>query len=239
LKKENFSVFILKDKKWKTIKNRLTEKEKKELNSKIASKKRTWLAGRIAIKIVIRNYFFKRFKLKIPFYEIEIKSGNGKPTCDFLGNTKEYFKDKRNIFFDLSISHSGFFGAGAISEIKKDGWVGIDIEKERHFKKEFIKAFLTDKEYENLKKFSYKKRDRVTTLVWCIKEAYLKAIGSGIKIHPREIEIELINHSKKYIISKNNKEIKSKNFWKFLDENMIIVKVNLLKNNKIWKNQIE
>ena len=89
-------------------------------------------------------------------------SENGKPFC----------KSHNDIYF--SVSHSGDFFAVAIS--KKE--VGIDIELLKNPTEKLIKRVCSDNEKKLID--ASKNKSETFTEIWTKKEAYLKALGTGI-----------------------------------------------------------
>ncbi len=85
---------------------------------------------------------------------------------------KPYCKSHRRIYF--SLSHSGDFLALVISD--KD--VGIDIEKIREAKENLVNRVCCENEKKEI--FSDENPDLKFTEIWTRKEAYLKALGTGI-----------------------------------------------------------
>ncbi len=85
---------------------------------------------------------------------------------------KPYCRSHREIYF--SLSHSGDFIALAIS----DRDVGIDIEKIRQAKETLVKRVCCENEISAI--FSSENPDETFTEIWTKKEAYLKALGTGI-----------------------------------------------------------
>ena len=85
---------------------------------------------------------------------------------------KPYCKSHGEIYF--SLSHSGDFLALAISD--KD--IGIDIEKIREAKENLVNRVCCKNEKDKI--FSSDKPDTEFTKIWTRKEAYLKALGTGI-----------------------------------------------------------
>ena len=85
---------------------------------------------------------------------------------------KPYCKSHPHIYF--SLSHSGNFVALAIS----DKEVGIDIEKFRPAKENLINRICSQNEIDAI---SLSKKTHIKfTEIWTKKEAYLKALGTGI-----------------------------------------------------------
>lgn len=87
---------------------------------------------------------------------------SGKPFC----------KSHPGIYF--SLSHSEDFLALAVG----DREVGIDIEKIREAKEKLIKRVCCENEKQKI--FSSENPDKAFTEIWTKKEAYLKALGTGI-----------------------------------------------------------
>ena len=85
---------------------------------------------------------------------------------------KPFCKSHPEIYF--SLSHSEDFIALAIS----DRDVGIDIEKTREAKENLIRRVCCENEIKKI--FSSENPDKVFTETWTKKEAYLKALGTGI-----------------------------------------------------------
>lgn len=85
---------------------------------------------------------------------------------------KPYCQSHKEIYF--SLSHSGDFLALAIS----DSDVGIDIEKIREAKENLVNRVCCENEKDRI--FSSDKPDVEFTKIWTRKEAYLKALGTGI-----------------------------------------------------------
>lgn len=91
-------------------------------------KKTDWLAGRMAVKKTVKNYLSDFSNDRVFLKDIEIlRFKNKKP---FLKINPAMAGGERLSGLDISLSHSGGIGAGAISE-KKGSLVGIDIEKIR------------------------------------------------------------------------------------------------------------
>lgn len=88
---------------------------------------------------------------------------------------------------DISLSHSGSWGAAMVSSCRAR--VGIDIELVREWREETLRAFLTAGEYDQVMAEAEDKRNLEATKYWTAKEAYLKAIGLGLRRHPSSVNI--------------------------------------------------
>ena len=136
---------------------------------KIFKRQLEWIAGRYTIKCQIKEKFPE---IDYKTLVIEAKEG-GAPYL-------EGYPD-----WNISISHSRSFAAGAIS-YDKNKKLGIDIEKIGELKsQEFKRLVFTDREIEHLKD----KEPKTMYISWCIKEAYLKLIEKGFDVSMKKIEI--------------------------------------------------
>jgi len=85
---------------------------------------------------------------------------------------------------DFNISHSGRYVVCAFS---KTGRIGIDIEEVKPVLLENFKSICTDTEWEQIQ-FS-EDRNLEFFLLWTMKESTVKAIGRGLSIPLKDIEI--------------------------------------------------
>ena len=116
--------------------------------------------------------------LKIKTSEIIISSQKkGKP---FVANDNP-------VFFNMSDS-----GSVCVYAFSKFCELGIDIEKKRNLPdlEELIKKNLTKKEIEYINKKPAEKTNNFFRF-WTIKEAYLKAIGEGMRLTPDKLEFNI------------------------------------------------
>ncbi len=126
-------------------------------------------------------------------YSIDVKDivfsvhTNGKPFC----------KSHTNIHF--SISHSGTFVAVAIS----DKEIGIDIELLKEPSEKIINRVCCENEI-NVINSSENKKEKFTE-IWTEKEAYLKALGTGIDRELKTVDttkMDFVNeYSDEFILS--------------------------------------
>lgn len=78
--------------------------------------------------------------------------------------------------FEFSLSHSGHFAACALS----DHPVGLDIQTLTACEERLVRRFFTQREQESV--LSSSDRDAAFTRLWCRKESFLKAIGTGLRL---------------------------------------------------------
>lgn len=89
---------------------------------------------------------------------------------------------------DVSMSHSGNWVAVALSET---GRIGIDVETERPVAPSLAKRCLSTDELSWLEEVEPgAPRTHRFFRMWTAKEAYLKAIGVGLAVDPREIRLD-------------------------------------------------
>ncbi|MFW9875479.1 MAG: KR domain-containing protein, partial [Candidatus Thorarchaeota archaeon] len=144
-----------------------------------------YFSGILAAKEVYLTYFDK----DATYQDFEIqKDENGKPF---------YFSIKENqkIPLYLSISHSHEFSTAIIS--KK--LVGIDLEIVEPRSSSFYKEVFTDTERQAISE-----DPRLGTIYWTAKEAFSKAIGEGLKINFRDIELNYNKKEQKFTLKFNN-----------------------------------
>jgi len=141
------------------------------------------LAGEIIIRNIVKR------KYKINFEDIIFKKNiNGKPYIDNL-------KD-----FQYNISHSGKWVVCAIS----DDLIGIDIEKIKQTNFKVAKRFFSKEEYEDLSNKNSEAKIEYFYDLWTLKEAYLKAMGTGLTIPLDSFTIKKEN--KDIYIKRKNKD---------------------------------
>ena len=102
-------------------------------------------------------------------------SESGKPFC----------KSHKEIHF--SISHSGDFIAVAINEKK----VGIDIELFKKPSEKIIERVCSESEKNLIN--SSENKEKTFTEIWTKKEAYLKALGTGIDRELKGVDTTILN----------------------------------------------
>lgn len=167
----------------------------------LAPKKRAdWLAGRIAAKRAIVDEIYRRTGGAVSCCDVEIVSGKKeKPTFHFLASSEALIPED----YSLTISHTAGQAVAALSFIRESGFVGVDIERERTCPDDFSRTFLTEREFQ-----SYIETGLLSPLsLWCYKEAFLKALGTGLRVHPRMIEMTFGDQGELMRIEKDGLEV--------------------------------
>ena len=91
----------------------------------------------------------------------------------------------------LSISHSGDFAVCALAtglELR----VGVDLEKVEARTETFVLDYFTPAERHLVDKFPADSRAMLVTLIWSAKESMLKALGVGLRLDTRMVEVQAL-----------------------------------------------
>jgi|GEM_PF-6948506 len=106
--------------------------------------------------------------------------GLGRPSISKPGTEEDM------LHFSLSRSHEA-----AVCALGCANSVGVDIERIEHLHDSFelMEFISTPHEREVFSSLPMSQRDRAIYLLWVCKEALLKAEGSGLGIHPRDLEV--------------------------------------------------
>jgi 4'-phosphopantetheinyl transferase len=106
---------------------------------------------------------------------------------------------------DFSISHTEGMVACALMF---NGKIGIDVEYRAGTidTAQIARACLTEDEQEHLASLEHEDRRDVFFDLWTIKEAYLKGMGTGLGISPREVGVEAdsLMHDHLRVVTRNN-----------------------------------
>ncbi|MCE1252397.1 MAG: 4'-phosphopantetheinyl transferase superfamily protein [Anaerolineae bacterium] len=139
-----------------------------------------WLLGRWTIKYLLRH--------SIPAFNgwqpglVQVK--NEPEGMPYLENTGKQTPLPANI----SISHRDHYAFCAITgsaPLK----IGVDIELIESRPPSFLEDFFTQNEYQQGLSFQGYQRDVWFTLIWSLKESVLKALGKGLRLDTRCVEV--------------------------------------------------
>ncbi|MBG0786641.1 MAG: 4'-phosphopantetheinyl transferase superfamily protein [Anaerolineaceae bacterium] len=178
----------------------------------------SFLAGRWVAKGLIR----KALSLSCSYCDISIlNETSGKPYAVVEGERLDS---------ELSISHSGDWAAAALSV---DGLqIGVDVEVVSPRPNSFAADYFTSAECALLNDQS-ENYDRNVTVIWSAKEAMLKALGLGLRLDTRRVQVTAIGSG-----HENNPdgwlplEIESENnawvaYWQQLNEAVLVCAIKL------------
>jgi 4'-phosphopantetheinyl transferase len=153
------------------------------------ARRKSWLAGRFTAKLLLSHVLNGGRSVPVPnkLAQIEIRNNDlGAPNAVHHGQI---------IPGSLSISHSGDWCAVAFAPSRLK--VGIDIEKITPRSAGFMQDYFTNNEIAlvsptNESRFAEDRQAETVTLIWSAKEALLKAMGIGLRLDTRHIEVSSI-----------------------------------------------
>ncbi len=153
----------------------LTDNEHKHIGYyKFKRVQENFIISQGGLRLLLSNY------LNIPAKEVKLgKHKKGKP----------YSLDQPKLHFNMSNS-----GKKVVYAFSMDEELGIDLEqlRELHDLNELIRKNYTKKEQDYINKRADLVNFRFFKF-WTIKEAYLKAIGVGMRIPPEQLEFTVLN----------------------------------------------
>ena len=145
------------------------------------ARRKSWLAGRFTAKHLVSKIYDARYRPD----QIEIRNND-------LGAPCAYRADQP-LPGCLSISHSGDWAAAAYAPKKLR--IGIDLENITHRSDAFIQDYFTEHEVKMVSSAhtssptgTLRSAERAT-LIWSAKEALLKALGIGLRLDTRRVEV--------------------------------------------------
>lgn len=145
-------------------------------------RRRDWLAGRIAAKALLRQFFFEQKHLTLKPSKIEISYGlRGSPLARIDGLLCEDLS--------LSISHSHGWGLAGLAPIE-EGRVGVDIECIRQVHTRFASHLLTQMELKVLHEAFSGREHEGLILYWTLKEAAVKALQLTFPMSQLEVWLD-------------------------------------------------
>lgn len=205
----------------------LTEAELGRYREISENKKKSWLLGRIAAKESALNFFLNSIP-NLTYKDIEIN--NTKLGVPYLKISCSQTQASGLLpETHLSISHCDNYAVANIVPADSFLGAGVDIERIQNFKTETVKSFMTESELSFYKKTPAHLQDFLTTLTWSIKESYLKACGTGIRIHPNKVEIGFDDADYRNISIKFEGGItKNQVYWTKLEGSYIVSSIILL-----------
>ncbi len=113
---------------------------------------------------------------------VSIRATEGGAPCALVGEAEGPWA--------ISLSHSGEYGLCAIAE--RPAIVGCDVETVGRRGEEFVVDWFTEAERARVAGQSGAgERSQMVTLVWSAKESALKALGVGLRLDTREVEVEI------------------------------------------------
>ena len=144
------------------------------------SRRTEWLFGRIAAKEAVRRYLSDYHQARWADADVQIWADDqGKPHP--LGPWSDFISTK----IDLAIAHTAQF---VVAVVAGNSRAGIDVEAlGRDLSEEFAHGVFTPEELE-LAALSVNAPSAMIRF-WCAKEAVSKALGTGIRFPPKELQV--------------------------------------------------
>lgn len=184
---------------FKQIINILPPEEAAEVNRKVRNtdKEITLLS-----KIMARTLLAEHIKCNPLLLQIS-KGKYGKPYLP------------QNPHFHYNVSHAGSILCLAIA----DSEIGVDIEEEKNIEEAVMQFSCTEEEYNQLKSTNSENRISSYFKTWCLKESFLKAIGTGLFRQLKSFSI--IENKDKQIKLKDYEDSENSEKWKFHYERVL------------------
>jgi len=142
------------------------------------ARRRKWLLGRIAAKELVQRVLASQGRARPDRSAIVIvNEPSGAPSVTL---------DGARLRWPISISHRGNLAVAAVAA-DPNVRLGIDLEAIEPRSPGLVRDFFTEAEAAWVA--TAKDRDAAIALIWSAKEAALKALGVGLRIDTREIEV--------------------------------------------------
>lgn len=204
----------------------LSISEQKMGEAVTVAKKENWLLGRFAAKVAILKTLTEHHGINVPYADIEIISRTLKPpTFRLCGDRHGSLLEPSE--YHLSIAHSHGVAVAQVASQALYAGIGVDVERIRTFNDYTLRNFCTEREYAEHMRAPIEDRMTDTTLWWCLKEAYLKALGTGLCTHPRMVEVIKGIEPNTVTMYYKNDEISVDKYWTRRNGNYIIVSVSV------------
>jgi phosphopantetheinyl transferase (holo-ACP synthase) len=202
-----------------------------EVFTVLPSRKRVhWLHGRIAAKQAITAVYSARNQIcaRVSLRDVAILTcGLGRPSAYKVDSETGTLTNIDDVVA-FSISHCDGYAYACAALNDYCTHVGVDVERVRHFNEATARAFLTEKEFLYCMHYEGAAFDTAVTLHWCLKEAYLKACGVGLRTHPRMISVAEISQENAILIDgSNGGRVEKDVHWTIKDGLYILVRVLL------------
>jgi len=161
----------------------LHPEERKFLDTLRFEKRRNdWLLGRWTAKQALLSFFESR-GFSIALHAIAIlKGANGAPEVRLEEGLPQC---------SLSISHRAGHAIAVVGP--PDAEIGCDLELIEPRSEAFLSDYFLDSEQAFLSGVPPGEKDLYANLLWCVKESVMKATGEGMRLHPREIGVEVLD----------------------------------------------
>lgn len=152
------------------------------LGIKVAKRQHEWLSGRLAAKQLLLQNLTNAGDLSLRSVSVK-NDPNGAPYFAFSHHQR--------LPGCLSISHSHRLALCGLT-FAEGVQIGFDLERIEPRFPGLAEDFFTPLEVQSLLSFEQSQQDLWITLIWSAKEAMLKALGMGLHLDTRSVEICLV-----------------------------------------------
>jgi 4'-phosphopantetheinyl transferase len=149
------------------------------LRLRIMKRKNDLICSRWAVKQLARKCDPELERLGLPELQV-CKEPSGRPYLALSSGER--------IAGSISLSHSAGSVLAAFSHTTLR--MGVDLERVEVREAAFAQDFFTEQELRMVESARAEERDGLITLIWSAKEAVLKAIGTGLRIDTRKINVD-------------------------------------------------
>jgi len=121
--------------------------------------------------------------------------------------------EERSVW-QFNLSHSRGLAAIAVT---RGGRIGIDVEGHRglHRADSLAKTILSEQELAHYERLTEVQQEAFLLRTWTLKEAVLKAMGVGLSVDPREVELARVDTDSPQVVSLGSVE-ESENNWRLI-----------------------
>lgn len=162
----------------------LTDDEAQVYKEKTIPKRaEEWLMGRIAMKRSVQRLLAQAGNGSIPEKSIRITPDeSGKPTPELANQPGAPL-------CHVSLSHSNGFAVAMAADLTAFDGLGIDLEKVEERSEAWAGDYFTDEELQAAEQT--KDKWATLTAMWAVKEAALKALGTGLSFDLKDVSVRV------------------------------------------------
>ena len=151
----------------------------------IGSRKRRtdWLGGRLATKRLVAGYLLETTGAAVAERDVGVAADpRGAPVVRIAGRP-----DLEQLVPQVGISHGAGRAVAVLAPRNSGTRVGVDVERVEPRDAAFVRHVLTDREVGMAERAGL--NGDGATVLWTLKEAVTKALGVGMAVDPREVEV--------------------------------------------------
>ncbi|NMC71597.1 MAG: SDR family NAD(P)-dependent oxidoreductase, partial [Myxococcales bacterium] len=151
----------------------------------IGSRKRRtdWLGGRLAAKRLVAAYLLECAGVAVPERDVGVAADpRGAPVVRIAGRP-----DLEQLVPQVGISHGAGRAMAVLAPRNSGTRVGLDVERVEPRDEAFVRHVLTEREVAVAERAGL--NGDGATVLWTLKEAVTKALGVGMAVDPREVQV--------------------------------------------------